>query len=118
MSKKFSTILIAAALIMIAALLLLPGSATASQLLGITIMERSSFEKNPIDFLEAKGYKEVKKDLIIKLPKYSLFELENGRKRMLASAGELQKGNELALPSKYVNFLYLASHYERRPAME
>ena len=37
MSKKFSTILIAAALIMIAALLLLPGSATASQLLGITI---------------------------------------------------------------------------------
>jgi len=37
MSKKFSTILIAAALILIAALMLLPGSATASQLLGITI---------------------------------------------------------------------------------
>ena len=37
MSKKFSTILIAAALILMAALLLLPGSATASQLLGITI---------------------------------------------------------------------------------
>ncbi len=37
MSKKFSTILIAAALILVAALLLLPGSATASQLLGITI---------------------------------------------------------------------------------
>nr|AVZ47054.1 dCas9-BFP-DNMT3A [Cloning vector p188_pCCL-PGK-dCas9-BFP-DNMT3A] len=86
---------------------------SVKELLGITIMERSSFEKNPIDFLEAKGYKEVKKDLIIKLPKYSLFELENGRKRMLASAGELQKGNELALPSKYVNFLYLASHYEK-----
>ncbi|HEP1722950.1 TPA: type II CRISPR RNA-guided endonuclease Cas9 [Streptococcus pyogenes] len=86
---------------------------SVKELLGITIMERSSFEKNPIDFLEAKGYKEVRKDLIIKLPKYSLFELENGRKRMLASAGELQKGNELALPSKYVNFLYLASHYEK-----
>nr|QOK36257.1 dxCas9-VPR [Cloning vector pMM7-9-1] len=86
---------------------------SVKELLGITIMERSSFEKNPIDFLEAKGYKEVKKDLIIKLPKYSLFELENGRKRMLASAGVLQKGNELALPSKYVNFLYLASHYEK-----
>jgi outer membrane biosynthesis protein TonB len=37
MSKKFSTILIAAALILIAVLLLMPGSATASQLLGITI---------------------------------------------------------------------------------
>ncbi|WP_283279351.1 type II CRISPR RNA-guided endonuclease Cas9 [Streptococcus dysgalactiae] len=86
---------------------------SVKELVGITIMERSSFEKDPVDFLEAKGYKEVRKDLIIKLPKYSLFELENGRKRMLASAGELQKGNELALPSKYVNFLYLASHYEK-----
>ncbi len=37
MSKKFSTIMIAAALILVAALLLMPGSATASQLLGITI---------------------------------------------------------------------------------
>ena len=37
MSKKFSNILIAAALILVAALLLMPGSATASQLLGITI---------------------------------------------------------------------------------
>lgn len=37
MSKKFSTILIAAALILIAVLLMMPGSATASQLLGITI---------------------------------------------------------------------------------
>ncbi|SUN49746.1 CRISPR-associated protein, Csn1 family [Streptococcus dysgalactiae subsp. dysgalactiae] len=86
---------------------------SVKELVGITIMERSSFEKDPVDFLEAKGYKEVRKDLIIKLPKYSLFELENGRKRMLASAGELQKGNELALPSKYVTFLYLASHYEK-----
>lgn len=86
---------------------------SVKELVGITIMERSSFEKDPVDFLEAKGYKEVRKDLIIKLPKYSLFELENGRKRMLASAGELQKGNELALPSKYVNFLYLASRYQK-----
>lgn len=82
------------------------------ELVGITIMERNSFEKDPVSFLEAKGYKEVRKDLIIKLPKYSLFELENGRRRLLASAIELQKGNELALPSKYVHFLYLASHYD------
>ena len=37
MSKKFSTILITAALILFVAILVLPGSATASQLLGITI---------------------------------------------------------------------------------
>ncbi len=37
MSKKFSPILIAAALILVVAILVLPGSATASQLLGITI---------------------------------------------------------------------------------
>ncbi|WP_283278932.1 type II CRISPR RNA-guided endonuclease Cas9, partial [Streptococcus dysgalactiae] len=43
---------------------------SVKELVGITIMERSSFEKDPVDFLEAKGYKEVRKDLIIKLPKY------------------------------------------------
>lgn len=59
------------------------------ELLGIIIMERSFFEKNLIDFLEVKGYKEVKKDLIIKLFKYSFFELENGCKWMLVSVGEL-----------------------------
>ena len=37
MSKKFSPILIAAALILVVAILVLPGNATASQLLGITI---------------------------------------------------------------------------------
>ena len=37
MSKKFSTILITAALILFVAILVLPGSAAASQLLGITI---------------------------------------------------------------------------------
>lgn len=37
MSKKFLPILIASALILVVAILVLPGSATASQLLGITI---------------------------------------------------------------------------------
>ncbi|QZT26407.1 type II CRISPR RNA-guided endonuclease Cas9 [Streptococcus dysgalactiae] len=83
---------------------------SVKELVGITIMERSSFEKDPVGFLETKGYKEVRKDLIIKLPKYSLFELENGRKRMLASAIELQKANELALPQHLVRLLYSAQN--------
>ncbi|WP_268227890.1 Cas9 endonuclease PAM-interacting domain-containing protein [Streptococcus dysgalactiae] len=86
------------------------GLKSVKELVGITIMERSSFEKDPVGFLETKGYKEVRKDLIIKLPKYSLFELENGRKRMLASAIELQKANELVLPQHLVRLLYSAQN--------
>lgn len=81
------------------------------ELVGITIMERTKFEANPIAFLESKGYHDIQEHLMITLPKYSLFELENGRRRLLASATELQKGNELALSSQYTNFLYLASRY-------
>ncbi|MCD0070557.1 type II CRISPR RNA-guided endonuclease Cas9, partial [Streptococcus agalactiae] len=84
---------------------------TVTELLGITIMERSRFEKNPSAFLESKGYLNIRADKLIILPKYSLFELENGRRRLLASAGELQKGNELALPTQFMKFLYLASRY-------
>ncbi|RRA66739.1 type II CRISPR RNA-guided endonuclease Cas9 [Streptococcus agalactiae] len=84
---------------------------TVTELLGITIMERSRFEKNPSAFLESKGYLNIRTDKLIILPKYSLFELENGRRRLLASAGELQKGNELALPTQFMKFLYLASRY-------
>ena len=84
---------------------------TVTELLGITIMERSRFEKNPSAFLESKGYLNIRDDKLMILPKYSLFELENGRRRLLASAGELQKGNELALPTQFMKFLYLASRY-------
>lgn len=84
---------------------------TVTELLGITIMERSRFEKNPSAFLESKGYLNIRDDKLMILPKYSLFELENGRRRLLASADELQKGNELALPTQFMKFLYLASRY-------
>ncbi|MGV3127094.1 type II CRISPR RNA-guided endonuclease Cas9 [Streptococcus orisratti] len=76
------------------------------ELVGVTIMERAAFEKNSIAFLERKGYRNVQEENIIKLPKYSLFELENGRKRLLASAKELQKGNEIVLPNHLRTLLY------------
>lgn len=85
---------------------------TLKDIIGITIMERSRFEENPIAFLEDKGYQNIREDTIIKLPKYSLFELENGRKRLLASAKELQKGNEIVIPIDWVKFLYLAERFE------
>ena len=79
---------------------------TVKTLVGITIMEKAAFEKNPITFLENKGYHNVRKENILCLPKYSLFELENGRRRLLASAKELQKGNEIVLPVYLTTLLY------------
>ncbi|SFF78079.1 type II CRISPR RNA-guided endonuclease Cas9 [Streptococcus equinus] len=83
---------------------------TVKELVGISIMERSSFEENPVSFLEKKGYHNVQEDKLIKLPKYSLFEFEGGRRRLLASAIELQKGNEVVLPQYMVNLLYHSQH--------
>ena len=80
------------------------------ELVGITIMEKESFEKNTIDFLERRGFRNIQDENIILLPKFSLFELENGRRRLLASAKELQKGNEFILPNKLVRLLYHAKN--------
>ncbi len=80
------------------------------ELVGITIMEKESFEKNTIDFLERRGLRNIQDENIIQLPKFSLFELENGRRRLLASAKELQKGNEFILPNKLVKLLYHAKN--------
>ena len=86
---------------------------TVKTLVGITIMEKDAFEKNPIAFLENKGYHNVRKENILCLPKYSLFELENGRRRMLASAKELQKGNEIVLPVYLTTLLYHAKNVHK-----
>lgn len=80
------------------------------ELVGITIMEKESFEKNKIDFLERRRLRNIQDENIIQLPKFSLFELENGRRRLLASAKELQKGNEFILPNKLVKLLYHAKN--------
>lgn len=80
------------------------------ELVGITIMEKESFENNTIDFLERRGFRNIQDENIILLPKFSLFELENGRHRLLASAKELQKGNEFILPNKLVKLLYHAKN--------
>lgn len=86
---------------------------TVKTLVGITIMEKAAFEDNPITFLENKGYHNVRRENILCLPKYSLFELENGRRRMLASAKELQKGNEIVLPAYLTTLLYHAKNVHK-----
>jgi CRISPR-associated endonuclease Csn1 len=79
-------------------------------LVGITIMEQKSFEENEIQFLVDKGFSAPK--IEVRLPKYTLYELENGRKRMIASASEAQKGNQMILPQHLVALLYHAKHCE------
>lgn len=74
------------------------------EFLGISIMNRGEFEKNNKEYLEKLNYKEPR--VIMVLPKYSLFELENGRRRLLASDKESQKGNQMAVPSYLNNLLY------------
>lgn len=76
------------------------------EVIGITIMERQAFEAEPIAFLSEKGYLNIKQDKLIKLPKYSLFEMSDGRRRLLASSGELQKGNQIVLPKYLIDLLY------------
>ena len=92
---------------------------SSAELLGITILEKEDFEKNSLDFLTRKGYQGVKDSRLIKLPKYSLFEFQDGSKRMLSSVmandnkrGDLQKANEMILPDYLVKLLYHAKRVD------
>lgn len=80
------------------------------EIIGVTIMERQAFEANKIAFLNKRGYLNVKEDKLIKLPKYSLFEMPDGRRRLLASSNELQKGNQIVLSKQFVDLLYHAQN--------
>lgn len=79
-------------------------------IIGITIMDQSNFETDEIKYLEGKGF--VNPHVIFQLPKYTLFELENGRRRLLASASEAQKGNQMVIPSHLIKLLHHCKRYE------
>ena len=83
------------------------------EMVGITIQDKKKFEANPIAYLEERGYKNINPNLIIKLPKYSLFEFNDGQRRLLASSIELQKGNELILPYHFTALLYHAQRISK-----
>ena len=83
------------------------------EMVGITIQDKKKFEVNSIAYLEECGYKNINPNLIIKLPKYSLFEFNGGQRRLLASSIELQKGNELILPYHFTALLYHAQRINK-----
>lgn len=66
-------------------------------------------EKDVIGYLNGKGINNIVG--IFKIYKNSLFEFENGRRRLLSSATELQRGNTLYLSKEFIPLLYNCSKY-------
>lgn len=66
-------------------------------------------EKDVIGYLNGKGINNTIG--IFKIYKNSLFEFENGRRRLLSSATELQKGNTFYLSKEFIPLLYNCSKY-------
>ena len=56
------------------------------------------------------GFEEINPSLLFEFPKYTLFQMEDGRKRMLASSTELQKANMIYFEEKFVKLLYHAKN--------
>ena len=83
---------------------------TAKEIVGITIMDQKRFEEDECQFLTEKGFSNPKVEA--KLPKYTLYEIENGRRRLVASATEAQKGNQMVLPNHLMALLHHAKHCE------
>lgn len=83
------------------------------EMVGITIQDKKKYEADPIAYLEECGFKNINSNHIIKLPKYSLFEFNDGQRRLLASSIELQKGNELILPYHLTALLYHAQQINK-----
>ncbi|MDT2756009.1 type II CRISPR RNA-guided endonuclease Cas9 [Enterococcus asini] len=81
------------------------------EIIGISVMERFSFEAEPISFLQQRGYINPSVEAIF--PKYSLFEFNNGRRRIMASYKETQKGNQMVLPDYLVELLYHAKRVDK-----
>ena len=97
------------------------------ELISVTVREKSAFEKdsqafvesklNPVSITETgeiikKNNAENIKILSQPLKKYQLFEFEDGRKRLLASPKEAQKGNQIAYSREFTEFLYHANRYD------
>ncbi|WP_071131842.1 type II CRISPR RNA-guided endonuclease Cas9 [Enterococcus timonensis] len=82
------------------------------EIVGITIMQRKAFEENELGFLKTRGYENPK--VLAKLPKYTLFEFADGRRRLLASSKESQKGNQLVLSKDLNELVYHAKNSDKK----
>lgn len=75
-----------------------------NEVVGIPLIKIIEYQKDKESYLEKIGYTDPM--ILLELSKYSLFETKTGKRRMLASATELQKGNQFVLPNFLVELLY------------
>lgn len=75
-----------------------------TKLIGVSILEKDDYCRNEIEFLNSKGFNNIK--YFYKLPKYTLFEFDDGKQRYIASGNELQKANNFVLNEKFVKLIY------------
>lgn len=80
------------------------------ELVGITVRNQKQYENNKLKYLLNMGFEEINPSLLFEFPKYTLFQMEDGRKRMLASSTELQKANMIYFEEKFVKLLYHAKN--------
>lgn len=81
----------------------------ANEILGINIMDRAVFETDREKYLKDRGY--INPIFKYKVPLNTLFEFEDGKRRILTGASELQKGNQFILPKYLVNLIYYCNKY-------
>ena len=85
-------------------------------LVNIPIIDSKKYEADPTAYLASRGYTNVTNSFI--LPKYSLLEDPEGRRRYLASFKEFQKANELILPQHLVELLYWVNAKDGKQELE
>lgn len=88
------------------------------ELLSISVMDQRQFEANAVQFLERKGYPNIKESQIIKLPKYSLVDIGDGIKRLWASSKEVHKGNQLIVSKESERLIYHANRSSNASSYE
>ena len=72
-------------------------------------MNSQKFEEDMVKYLISEGYDNPKIKGI--LPKYTLYEMDNGKRRMVSGEAEAQKANQLVLSEHLITLLYHANHY-------
>lgn len=86
-------------------------------IVGISIMDKREFERNPIPYLEKLGFSNPTVQVILK--NYSLIAYPDGRRRYITGAAktpgnriELQKANQIVIDLDLVNFIYHLKNYD------
>lgn len=79
------------------------------KIIGISVMNSPKFEKDMVGYLMQEGYSNPRVEAI--LPMYTLYEMPNGKRRMVSGEAEAQKANQLVLPEYLISLMYHSKRY-------